>query len=229
MGIRDLVIYTHSDYRDAWIPLLKSLKKYAPEFKLHFFVNEKDEFLSEYRQIIYDENLNYTQRLKDSFDKIEIDEFIFMHEDMFLYDFPKLDYIDIYSKLLKEKKIGSVKLIPVGSHLMRCAFEETLYITEYSKFSIQPTIISKSRIIDILNDVVNLNIWDFESSIKSTHHDYIAKIGGEKKVGIFHYESLVFPYIATAIVKGKWNFSEYPILAKILEECQIDSKIRGVL
>jgi hypothetical protein len=81
--------------------------------------------------------------------------------------------------------------------------------------------------LSILDGVGNLNIWDFESAIKFSGQEYISKIGGEKKIGLFHYESLVFPYIATAIVKGNWNFSEYPILKEILEECNIDPKIRG--
>jgi hypothetical protein len=39
----------------------------------------------------------------------------------------------------------------------------------------------------------------------------------------------VYPYIATAIIKGKWNLSEYPIeLGDLLSEYKIDKSIRGV-
>ena len=37
----------------------------------------------------------------------------------------------------------------------------------------------------------------------------MVRIGGERKRGLYHYDSLVFPYIATAINKGKWNYNEY--------------------
>jgi hypothetical protein len=34
-------------------------------------------------------------------------------------------------------------------------------------------------------------------------------LGNERRRGIYHNDSSVFPYIATAINKGKWNYSEY--------------------
>ena len=31
----------------------------------------------------------------------------------------------------------------------------------------------------------------------------------DKKRGKYHYDSSVFPYICTAVIKGKWNYNEY--------------------
>ena len=31
----------------------------------------------------------------------------------------------------------------------------------------------------------------------------------DKKRGKFHYDSSVYPYVCTAVIKGKWNFKEY--------------------
>ena len=51
---------------------------------------------------------------------------------------------------------------------------------------------------------------------------------GTKKRGIHHYDSEVFPCIATAVVKGLWNISEYPEeMAKVIQEFKIDVKLRG--
>lgn len=41
-------------------------------------------------------------------------------------------------------------------------------------------------------------------------------IMAKKKRGMSHYDSSIWPYIATAIVKGRWNFSEYPNELKYL-------------
>ena len=41
---------------------------------------------------------------------------------------------------------------------------------------------------------------------------------------MYHFDSLVYPYIATAIVKGKWNFQEYPELKKLLDSYNIKSR-----
>ena len=52
---------------------------------------------------------------------------------------------------------------------------------------------------------------------------------GEPKRGSNHYDSKVFPYTATAVVKGKWNFSEYEAeLLPLLMEFEIDPNIRGI-
>jgi hypothetical protein len=46
---------------------------------------------------------------------------------------------------------------------------------------------------------------------------------------MMHWDSSIFPYIATAIVKGKWNIGEYEKeLKPILDEWNIDVNVRGV-
>ena len=52
---------------------------------------------------------------------------------------------------------------------------------------------------------------------------------GEPKRGIYHHDSIVFPHIATAIIKGKWNLSEYPTeLTPLLEKYNINPEVRGI-
>ena len=47
---------------------------------------------------------------------------------------------------------------------------------------------------------------------------------------MFHYDSSVYPYVATAIVKGKWNMSQYPKqLEEILRENKINVNDRGAV
>lgn len=69
------------------------------------------------------------------------------------------------------------------------------------------------------------HIRQFEPHVQQVCRDL--KIKGlfhynqEPKRGDHHYDSSVYPYIATAIVKGQWNLSGYPeelgnILIKII-------------
>ena len=52
---------------------------------------------------------------------------------------------------------------------------------------------------------------------------------GEPKRGMYHHDSIVFPYIATALVKGKWNLSEYEEeLLPLLKKYEVELSIRGV-
>ena len=81
-------------------------------------------------------------------------------------------------------------------------------------FSIQPTICKSDKLKDIFS-LFDCNIWDFEKQVSTAclHFKYfncfMASTDQDKKRGLFHYDSNIFPYIATAIVKGKWNYSEY--------------------
>jgi len=45
---------------------------------------------------------------------------------------------------------------------------------------------------------------------------------------MYHWDSGIYPYFATAIVKGKWSIEEYgDLLNNILEENKIEKSIRG--
>ena len=112
--------------------------------------------------------------------------------------------------------------------------EDLVDIPESSmwNFLLQPTIIKTNKMIQLFKASKKTNIWDFELDVqrvcrdiglKSCYADTSTnKIGG-------HYESEVYPYIATAVVKGKWNYSEYPeVLTKMSNTYNINMKKRGV-
>jgi hypothetical protein len=51
----------------------------------------------------------------------------------------------------------------------------------------------------------------------------------EPKRGQSHYDSSIFPYIASALVGGKWNLREYEQeLVELIDKYKIDIEIRGV-
>ena len=48
------------------------------------------------------------------------------------------------------------------------------------------------------------------------------------KRGTYHYDSTIYPFIATAIVKGKWNTMEYvKELTELSAEFNINLDLRG--
>ncbi len=211
MGITlPIVVYTHTDMKDIWPMFFGQFKKYINGYKIYVAVNEKSDLIpSDYVQIIYDDSKKYTERWNQILPQIEEDIILFLHEDMILFDSPKFDFIEKYYSYVKNDEVNSIKLILAGDSFSRAPFDETLFTNEYSKFSIQPTIVKKTTFKKILEETGELNIWDFEQAVPSTGKDYMVGIGREKKRGLYHYDSLVFPYIATAINKGKWNYNEY--------------------
>jgi hypothetical protein len=230
MGINaPIIVYTHTDMKDIWPMFFGQLKKYIGDTKVYVAVNEDDTQISDYIRIIYDDKKEYTERWKEILDKIEEETFMFMHEDMILFDKLNFELLEKYIGYVSNEVVDSVKLILAGSEFVQSSIDSTLVTNEYSKFSIQPTITRKSIFKEKVNNVSSLNIWQFEEAISITGKDFMVKIGGERKRGIYHYDSLVFPYIATAINKGKWNLNEYTKeLNPMFEEYNINPFERGI-
>lgn len=225
------ILYTHTDYSDVWEPFLNRFRKYFPDTELYFCVNNtQQKFPNTTIPIFYDDTKSYTERLSQCLSQIGSKVVLFLHEDMILYDTPLYAKLEDYIKYVEEEKAHSIKLIPVGTIIGRPKIDKTLVHTTNSKFSIQPTIIHTDSLLTLLKEVGPTTIWDFESRVLQRDTDYVSYMGTESKRGMHHFDSKVFPYTATAIVKGRWNFSEYPIeLTEVLGECDINKEIRGIV
>lgn len=230
MGIDSpIVVYTHTDMKDIWPMFFGQLKKYISNTKVYVAINQNDSYLSDYIQILYDDNKKYTERWKQILPQISEEIILFLHEDMILFNSIKVDYIKKYYNYIKNNEANSIKLILAGDTFSESSIDSTLVYNDYSKFSIQPTIVTKEFFLTTLNSVGQLNIWEFEQAVLPTGRDYMVRIGSEKKRGLYHYDSLVFPYIATAINKGKWNLIEYEdVLNPLFEEYNINPFERGM-
>ena len=228
MGV--IVIYTHTDMEDVWKPFFGQNKKYLSEFKTYICVNKpNDSIPNEYIPIYYDDTKSYTERLLHCLNQIDEEVFLFTHEDMILFDTPNYEYLDKYFGYVTDKKVDSIKLLYVGESCIKSDVDDTLVVNPYAKFSIQPTIIRKEVLLQIVEGVGTLNIWDFENAIVGAGMDFMARRGDETQRGQYHYDSFVYPYIATAINKGKWNLIEYmEELNPIFEEYNINPFDRGM-
>jgi hypothetical protein len=99
------------------------------------------------------------------------------------------------------------------------------------QFSIQPTLWRRESLEAILRGTGDQSIWDLEvhgqrSFRKLGMRGYQPATTGPRR-GKHHGESKIYPYIATAIVKGKWNISEYPELSHLIAAYGIDRQKRG--
>ena len=224
-----LIVYTHTDMKDVWPMFFGQLKKYMGDTKIYVAVNKEDEFLSEYNQIIYDDSKLYTQRWVEILELIEEETFMFMHEDMILFDKVDFQSLEKYIGYVKQNLAESVKLILAGDRFDEWSVDKTLVTNQYAKFSIQPTITQKKVFQQLVENLPPMNIWEFEEAIVSSGRDFMVKVGNEKKRGLYHYDSTIFPYIATAINKGKWNTTEYQKeLDSMFREYSVNPFERGI-
>jgi hypothetical protein len=228
--IPPIVLYTNSEYNDVCKVFFGEIKKFLPNQKIYIISDKDHSLVSENTFIKYNNNDSYVDRLLSTIPQINEDVILFLHEDMILYDYPQDDKIQKYASYVRDGIVDSIKLIYVKGNDLEFEIDKTLISNEYSKFSVQPTLISPKNFVSLLESISFKNIWDFERAVPNNRRDYMVKIGREVKRGIYHYDSIVFPYIATAINKGKWNMSEYSKeLDKIFYEYGIVPFERGIV
>lgn len=231
------ILYSHSNYDDVWEPFFGQEEKFLPDvFKKYMFVDgnaDGDKIPDDYTVIVYDDSKAYSERFFSCLEQIPEDVCIFQHEDMFLYDSPKMDKLEKYINVLKESDLDFVKLLKGGDVKdIQYGEHEDLFESEEWFFAIQPTIWKTDRLKQIFEHFKNTNIWDMErlaqEYCKQNNYKGVYCYNGEQKRGRYHWDSSTYPYVATAICKGKWNASEYPSeLEEIFIEYDIDRTQRG--
>ena len=234
-----MLMYSHSSYSDAWQPFIKQADKFMPEYKKFIFADNCDIKLpKKWSFIQYDDNCSYSDRMSSCLSKIDYKLCIYHHEDMFLYDYPDKEKMSRYEEIVLRENVDFIRLLrSVDTPTFPYRSNKTLFpVPNHSQyfFSVQPTICDTQALLNICKETQINHLREFEIKVQETcrrqkikglfHYD------NEDKAGLFHYDSSVYPYIATAIVKGKWNLSGYPHrLQKILTEYNIDTKTRGII
>lgn len=231
MGISvPILVYTHCDVSDVWTMFFSQLKTNVGDTKIYVAVNEEKKELNEYNQIVYDDGYDYTFRLKHVLSKISEDVFLFLHEDMILYDKINFEFIEKCVSYVKLNLVDGIKLILAGDEFYEWENDKNIVYNEYSKFSVQPTIIRKQALLSIIENVGSMDIWNFENSMTYNSRHFMVRNGSEIKRGIYHYDNNIFPFMSSAITKGRWNYGEYEKeLVPLLSKYNINPLDRGII
>ena len=211
-----ILVYTHSDYSWVWKYWHQQTDKFLQNFDKICMSNSNSLFRDDYLVIKYNDELTYKNRVLSCLNNIDDNEIVlFCHEDMFLYKKPNFEIIDEYIDLVKNDNCELVKLIRAFENLEKSNLHEKLFKNpDKQLFSIQPTIIKIKTLKHIYKTVPGENIWEFEANTSKKYLKDLISLCSfdpdvDKKRGKFHYDSSVYPYICTAVIKGKWNFKEY--------------------
>ena len=230
------IFYSHYDYSDVWPLMFGQSDKFLKNQKKILFSNEVGNFnTGNWEVVLYDESLPYQKRFASCLEKINDEIVMLHHEDMFLMSEPKWPEIDKIVELIKN---GNVDLVKVGKasydNFPAIKFCDNLYLNPNNlAFAIQPTIISRDMLHTIYDRTLGSSIWQFEANSASLVHlmglsSCYYHEGTENKRGLYHWDSCLYPYMATAVVKGKWDFESYrEELSYLLDEYSIDKDIRG--
>lgn len=215
-----IATYTHSNVFDVVPNYISRLKKHC-SFKNIFLTNTiiMDEYC-----FVYDDNKPFSVEYVRFLESIDNEFIIFSQEDQILYADVDNEVITDIVKFLQETEFHYCRLIR-QQESMALVYGNKYFLSD-DKFSMQPTIWKRKSLISLMKSVTVDKIFQeplFDVVMKNFKGTYY--YSGECKRGLSHYDSSIWPYIATAIVKGKWNFSEYPVeLNQLFIEYNITTK-----
>lgn len=228
------VLYTNSNCKDVWDMFLKQNKKHYDSEIYVITDTDKFEGVDDSKIFKYNNDEKYWDVWVRALKKFNLKNFIYLQEDFILYKNVNDIKIKDITNFLNNSTYSFIRLIKSGN-LKDKMIDDSLFEIESDNsdiFSMQPTIWKTEDYIKIMSGVKeekwleNENYRQFmiDNGIKGLYY-----FKDEPKRGLNHHDSSIYPYIATALVRGKWNISEYNNeLNPLLEEYNINVNTRGV-
>ena len=242
-----LIINTNTSISDVWPMFFGELEsRITQNVKKYIFVDNTDyDFGEDYTVIFYDNTKQYRDQLLECFPNVQEKYCMYIQEDYIFYDTIQWNTVcDIVKLMDSEKNIDFVKLMRGTDTIEKIPSDITnnlplYYITESECYYTQGiTLWNIDKLKLIFNETPNSHIGGkgnhvhFEiiaNTACKKHCTGILYYNNENKRGIHHYDSSITPYIASAIVKGKWNISEYSKeLLPLLKKYNINIEKRGI-
>lgn len=229
-----LIIDTNSNYSDVWNPCFARLEKYANGIKKYAFTDTNKGIPIDITPVIYDNDESYRNQFLSCIKQVKEKYIIYTSEDYILYDYVQQSRIEEISHILDDTEYNFCKFIKGPEKTSH--YKEDIYIIDSadSNFFAQQASIWDTRDFEKIFEMAP------GESTRMQHEPQGSGICRElgfkglqyftntAKRGIFHYDSEIYPYIATAVVKGLWNMSGYPNeMGEVVKEFNINTRIRG--
>ena len=228
------IVYSNSNCADVFNVFLACNKKYTtlPLYVISDF--DASGIKGVIGNHIYDNSEPYWKVWVDALEKFKQENFIYLQEDFFLYDKVKEPTLEIYRQLLNmNTKYSFIRLLKSGQLNQRplCRNLYEIEPTNEQIFSMQATIWKTADYVKLMKAVQDpkwLENDKYRAAMIQMNMAGLYHYDNEPQVGANHCDSNVYPYIATAVVKGKWNLSEYyNLLFPILKDYNINIAKRG--
>jgi hypothetical protein len=241
-----LIINTISKNHDVWQPFFERLEKYFDnkilQKKYVFVDDDLGQIPKDYHVIKYNKNTLYKEQFVECIRQVEEEFCIYISEDYILYNNVDIKKILNFKTILEKNNISFIRFSRGGIYSgVYEKFKENLFYVPLHEdyFYTNQAALWKTDNLRLVHEKgPNLHIanedWQnsFEYQATKTCREMNMKglfcFYGERKRGLYHYDSLVFPHISTALVKGKWNISEYPNeMASLIKQYNINIVKRG--
>jgi hypothetical protein len=220
-NVMKIILYTHTDVNWVYPIWFKQMNLFMGDFEKIVFINDPiDIDTKKMETYLYDDKLVYKDRVFNCLLNMDDDEVVlFNHEDMFLYSAPDYEKLYEMETLIKSNSVDLIKLLRNGDNLTSYNNFEYLY-HNYDGFSIQPTIVKVKTLKEIFYKIEGNTIWNFENNSMNVVNKWgltnLFIYDNKPKRGSNHWDSGIYPYVATAVVKGNWN-DEYSNELKLIK------------
>lgn len=227
-----MVTYTHSKAKDLHPAYFGRVHKYFPQMtNIYIACNEA---VSYGTTVIYSDAERHATQMMNILDSTLSKYVIYCQEDYILCDYVNIDALNEFVGVMDADDIPFIRLIESGvGTVSRVYNDELSYIGTDSPyyFSTQATIWNKDVLYNMFKTSNVQSIFQEPDNtpylLSLTNRGLFTSKRGAVVGG--HYNSLYYPYIATAVVKGKWNMREYSNeLSEIFGEFNLNPSIRGI-
>lgn len=185
----------------------------APSFLKVIVYNEKDCFR--------DQMIFCLQQVKEKI-------LLYSNEDYLFYEKPKIEKIHKILNKLENSNFSFIKFVHTNID-SNIEIEKNFYLIDKTCENNFSQALSFWKTSDLLNIHIKCPVSEIgKKGDTSSHLEIEAKtickqlnISGlcyynnEPQRGFFHYDSEIFPHVASALNRGEWNTKEYPEINKI--------------
>lgn len=215
----DLTIFvnTHSSASDCWPMFFGQLGKHWPAHPRVVVATDADVGV-EVQQLNYKGIAKFTNQYLAGLCLVETPYVMTLQDDFLLY--ADVDEAAIRDAIDSIGEYSCVRLIDSGREL-EYSMQASVWATQALKLLYASAELPTPWEAELS---LNATMKHFGMKCKQRHDDHLPMRGRN------HRDSPIFPYISTALVRGKWNVSEYPsILPPLLEQYGIDPNVRGAV
>ncbi len=219
------------------------LEKHFPGNEVYVFTDDGVGIPDSYHVVLYNSRDNFRTQYLSCLKSVGEDYLLYMNEDYILYDDVRTGTINDYLSILSSDPDIACIRFTRGDNFTGAAYKDRndlFYLDNRSEnFFSQTAALWRKSILEKIHETGP----DLHIAGKRTKRQFeveankicsalglqgLIAYNGEPKRGIVHYDSVIFPYIATALVKGRWNLGEYEKeLLPLLAMYRIDYRKRG--
>lgn len=204
-----ILLHTNSDYFDILDLSLENIKKFGLDTSSLIVVSNTVHNDSSYDYHLYDDKEAYPTRLLNCIEDKKVgDTCILLHEDFILYDNVNMEELYKLNDFMKNNtEYDFIRFMKTAEPVDIPGPLEHLWFSN-NQFAIQATLFKTDFLYNYLSKYETHTIWELEGEAQYNVSNGLYWYNGEPKRGSAHYDSSLFPCMATAVHKGKWN-SEY--------------------